>query len=154
MVDGVTILTPTGLVKLNEELRVLKVVRRREVANKIEHAKELGDLRENAEYSEAKDEQAFIEGRILELEALLNSATVVERTGGKDRVGIGSSVSVRIGERERSFEIVGANEADPTDGKISNESPLGRALLGRSIGDDVEIQAPKGEITYTIIGIS
>lgn len=154
MVDGQTYLTPEGLERLKEELRNLKQVRRKEIADKIERAKELGDLSENAEYQEAKDEQAFAEGRIIELETILNTATIVTSAGGTKQVGIGNTVRVRQNGDERTFTIVGANEADPTGGKISNESPLGRSLIGRRVGESLEVQAPKGTVTYKVVEIS
>lgn len=154
MVDGQTYLTPEGLERLKEELRNLKQVRRKEIADKIERAKELGDLSENAEYQEAKDEQAFAEGRIIELETVLNTATIVTSTGGTKQVGIGNTVRVRQNGDERTFTIVGANEADPTGGKISNESPLGRSLIGRRVGESLEVQVPKGRVTYKVVEIS
>ncbi len=150
MVDGQTYLTPEGLERLKEELRNLKQVRRKEIADKIERAKELGDLSENAEYQEAKDEQAFAEGRILELETVLNTATVVTSTGGTKHVGIGNTVRVRQNGNERTYTIVGANEADPTGGKISNESPLGSSLIGKRVGDEFEVVVPKGKMKYTV----
>ena len=155
MIGDQTYLTPEGMEKLKEELRKLKYERRKEIAEKIERAKELGDLSENAEYQEAKDEQAFIEGRIIELEAVINSATIVTGPSGTKQVGIGSTVRVRQEDgEERQFLIVGANEANPAAGKISNESPLGRALLGKNVRDTVEVRVPKGDVTYKITEIS
>lgn len=149
-----TYLTPEGLERLREELRVLKYERRKEIADKIERARELGDLSENAEYQEAKDEQAFTEGRILELETTINNATIITGPGGTKHVSIGSTVKVRTNGEERSYAIVGANEADPAGGRISNESPLGRSLLGQRVGDEIEVKAPKGTVTYRIVEIS
>lgn len=146
--------TSEGLAKIQEELHHLKTVRRREIADKIERAKELGDLSENAEYHEAKDEQAFIEGRIIELEQLANTAQVVERSGETQHVEIGSSVRVKCNGDEKEFSIVGANESDPVHGKISNESPIGKALIGHSIGDAIEVETPKGTKTYRVLGIA
>lgn len=154
MVDGQTYLTPEGLERLKEELRNLKQVRRKEIADKIERAKELGDLSENAEYQEAKDEQAFVEGRIIELDTILNTATIVTSPGGTKQVSIGNTVRVRQNGDERTYTIVGANEADPTGGKISNESPLGRSLIGRRVGESLEVQVPKGTVTYKVVEIS
>lgn len=156
MIGDQTYLTPEGMEKLKEELRKLKYERRKEIAEKIERAKELGDLSENAEYQEARDEQAFIEGRVIELEAIINSATIVTGPSGTKQVSIGSTVGVREegGGGDRQFLIVGANEANPASGKISNESPLGRALLGRHVRDTVEIRVPKGNVRYTIMDIS
>lgn len=154
MVDGQTYLTPEGLERLKEELRNLKQVRRKEIADKIERAKELGDLSENAEYQEAKDEQAFMEGRILELETVLNTATIVTSTGGTKQVSIGNTVRVRQNGDEHEYTIVGMSEADPTHGKISNESPLGRSLIGRQAGEAFEVRVPKGTVTYRVVEIS
>jgi transcription elongation factor GreA len=154
MVDGQTYLTPEGLERLKEELRHLKQVRRKEIADKIERAKELGDLSENAEYQEAKEEQAFIEGRIIELETVLNTATVVTSAGGTKQVSIGNTVRVRQNGEERTYAIVGANEADPAGGKISNESPLGRSLIGRRVGESFDVQVPKGTVTYKVVEIT
>jgi transcription elongation factor GreA len=155
MLGDQTYLTPEGLEKLKEELRQLKYERRKEIAEKIERAKELGDLSENAEYQEAKDEQGFIEGRILELEAIINTATIVTGPSGTKQVGIGSTVRVRQEDGdERQFLIVGANEANPVEGKISNESPLGRALLGKHVRETVEVRIPRGMVTYTVKDIS
>jgi len=154
MGDGNPYITSEGLEKITEELRVLKYVRRKEIADKIERAKELGDLSENAEYQEAKDEQAFTEGRILELETLLNTATVVAAPSGTKQVSIGSTVTVRQNGDERVFIIVGANEAEPAKGKISNESPLGRSLIGASVGDEIEVVVPKGKVTYKVRDIA
>ncbi|MFH1098491.1 MAG: transcription elongation factor GreA [Candidatus Uhrbacteria bacterium] len=148
-------LTPAGLEKLREDLHQLKYARRKEIAEKIEHAKELGDLSENAEYQEAKDEQAFIEGRIIELENLLNSATVVAPPSETKRVSIGSTACLGSDNGERTFTIVGANEADPGRGMISNDSPLGQALLGKSVGEEVEVKVPKGTtVTYKVLSIA
>ncbi|MDO8599026.1 MAG: transcription elongation factor GreA [bacterium] len=154
MTDGQTYLTPEGLEKLKEELRQLKFFRRKEIADKIERAKELGDLSENAEYQEAKDEQAFTEGRIIELETLLNTATIISAPSGTKQVEIGNTVTVRQNGDERVFAIVGANEADPANGKISNESPLGRSLIGKRAGEEFEVVVPKGKMTYRVKEIS
>lgn len=154
MVSDQRYLTHDGLQQIKEELRLLKTVRRPEIAEKIERAKELGDLSENAEYHEAKEEQGFIEGRIIELEAMVNSAVVVSAPTDARHVEIGNTVRVRLDGTERTFAIVGANEARPGNGKISHESPLGRALLGRAAGDEVDIQAPNGMRKCLILEIS
>lgn len=154
MTDEQSYITLEGLEKLQTELNHLKTARRREIAEKIERAKELGDLSENAEYHEAKDEQAFIEGRILELEGTLHTAQIVAAPTRGDQVEIGSSVQVKFNGDERQFSIVGASEADPSHGKISNESPLGRALIGHSVGDEFPVQTPRGTKTYRILGIT
>ncbi|USN53887.1 MAG: transcription elongation factor GreA [Candidatus Nomurabacteria bacterium] len=147
-------LTPTGLKKIQDELEQLKNVRRKEVANRIQEAKELGDLSENAEYTEAKNEQAFIEGRINELEMILKQAKVIAQTKGGDIVSIGSTITVQHSDGNKHiYTIVGSNEADPVEGKISHESPLGQAFLGRKTKDKVTIVVPKGTTEVTILEI-
>jgi transcription elongation factor GreA len=143
------------LKKLNEDLHNLKTVKRREVAARIETAKALGDLSENAEYHEAKDELGFVEGRILEIEDLLKHAVVIEHNV-KDgtNVRVGSTIKVRVNEKEKTYEIVGSNEADPLSGKVSNESPIGEALLGTHVGDTVNVKTPSGTTMYEVLEIS
>lgn len=146
--------TPEGLEKANKELQGLTEVKRPAVIEKIERAKEQGDLSENFEYHEAKEEQGFIEGRIQELEYLINNAVVVENNHKSNgMVEIGKTVKVKNGTETKEFLIVGANEADPVKGKISNESPLGEALIGKKVGEKVEIQAPKGVVRYQVLEI-
>jgi transcription elongation factor GreA len=145
--------TKEGLEKLKKELNELKNVRRKEVAARIEVAKDMGDLSENAEYNEAKEEQGFVEGRIAELEALVPNAVIIER-GNEQMVSVGSTVRIEANGKEREYTIVGASEADPVKGRISNESPLGTAFLGKSAGDSVEVKVPSGKIVYHIISIS
>ncbi|MDD3710996.1 MAG: transcription elongation factor GreA [Patescibacteria group bacterium] len=148
------IMTQEGYNKLKEELDYLSNVRRKEIAERIERAKELGDLSENAEYSEAKDAQALNEGRILELAGILKNVTVVESiTNGKGGVDMGSHVKVSINGNEREYVIVSFNEADPLSGKISNESPLGMAFLGKKKGDEVVVETPKGKFNYKILEV-
>ncbi|HBY99429.1 MAG: transcription elongation factor GreA [Ardenticatenaceae bacterium] len=155
MADKPTLLTVEGKRKLEEELHHLKAVRRPQVAERIRQAKEEGDLRENAEYDDAKMEQGFIEGRIRELEALLKHVQIIDSTNGNSMVTIGSTVSVREEDEqtEEVFTVVGSAEADPTSGRISNESPLGRSLLGRKPGDQVQVQTPGGLLTFIILKI-
>lgn len=139
-----TILTPEGLRKLEEELEFLKTVKRKEIAERIKQAKEFGDLMENSEYEDAKNEQAFTEGRILMLEGMLRSAKVIDNHDVRsDMVTVGSTVRL-MGEagEELSYTIVGSAEADPSKDRISNESPVGRALLGKRKGDTVTVQVP------------
>lgn len=143
-----------GLQKMKDELHYLKTVKRREVAARIEAAKELGDLRENADYTEAKDQLAFTEGRIIELEDMSHRAVVIEATGASDSVMIGSTVKVKFDDKEKVLTIVGSQEADPVNGKISNESPLGMAFLGRKVGEVVEVKVPAGLVKYSIVSIS
>lgn len=148
------IITQDGYNKLKAELDNLSNVKRREIADRIERAKELGDLSENAEYSEAKDAQALNEGRILELTNILKNVTVVNSTGSKDEVSMGSQVTVKTGNKERVYTLVSFNEADPINGKISNESPLGLAFLGKRKNDTVSVETPKGVVKYKITKIS
>ena len=150
-----TILTPEGLRKLEEELEFLKTVKRKEVAERIKQSKEFGDLMENSEYEDAKNEQAFIEGRILTLEGMLRNAKVInDHEVRSDVVTVGSTVRLadEAGE-ELTYTIVGSAEADPRRDRISNESPVGRALLGKRRGETVTVKAPAGTIRYTIRAI-
>lgn len=144
------IISQEGYQKLVEELELLSVERRREIAERIERAKELGDLSENAEYSDAKEAQAFNEGRIIELSNLLKTIVVADRPSG-GKVGMGSKLTVKSGGVEKKFTIVSFNEADPINGKISNESPIGQAFLNHISGDKVKVQTPRGEVEYQII---
>lgn len=145
--------TPAGLEKLKQELEELKG-RRKDLAEKIAEAKALGDLSENAEYHAAKDEQGMNESRVIEIEAILKQAIVVEKDGKSDTIQVGSEVIIKNGGGEKNFTIVGSNEADPTQGCISNESPFGQALIGKKKGDTAVIETPRGEITYTILKVS
>ncbi len=145
--------TKEGLEKLKLELKELKTGKRKEIASRIQEAKELGDLSENAEYAEAKTEQAFIEGRIIEIENLLKNATIISDETGKEIVQVGSTVIFQGPEGEKKYTIVGSNEADPGKGLISNESPLGQAFLGSKVGSKVEVRLPRGVVHYTIKSI-
>lgn len=152
------ILTPDGLKALEDELQELKVVRRKEIAQKIKEAREQGDLSENAEYDAAKDEQRDIEARIEELEKILKNVEVVDMEDDSEnleKVSFGLAVKVKDNEfgDEMEFKIVGATEANSLKGKISNESPLGKALIGAKKGDIVSVEAPAGVIEYTILDI-
>ena len=150
------ILTYEGLQKLEEELQNLKVVKRHEIAQKIKEAREQGDLSENAEYDAAKDEQRDIEARIEEIESILkNAEVVVEDEVDLDKISVGCKVRILDKEynEELEYKIVGSTEANSLKGKISNESPLGRALLGAKIGDEVKVEAPDGELTYQVLEI-
>ena len=142
-----TYLTRDGLEKLRLELDEMTNVRRAEVATRIHDAKEHGDLSENAEYEDAKNEQAFVEGRIQTLEALIKNATIIDEKHSTEHVQIGSTVSVESGDGKETFTIVGSTEASPRDGRISNESPVGRALLGRKKGDKVVVRVPAGDFS-------
>ncbi len=142
-----------GLKRLKEELEHLKTVKKPQVAERIERAKDLGDLRENAEYHDAKDQMGWVMGRIIQLESQIGHAKIIEKTVG-DTVGIGSTVKVKYGDKEKIMTVVGAAEADPIQGMISNDSPLGQALIGKKVGDDVEVEVPAGKITYSILEVS
>ena len=154
--DKKNILTYEGLKKLEDELENLKVVRRKEVSQKIKEAREQGDLSENAEYDAAKDEQRDIEARIEELEKILkNAEVVVEEEADLDKVSIGCSVKIHDCEfdEELEYKIVGSTEANSLKGKISNESPVGKALLGKQVGDTVTVETPAGEFSYKVLSI-
>lgn len=156
MADKEVILTVEGLNKLEKELDYLKSTRRREVAERIKQAIEFGDISENSEYEDAKNEQAFIEGRILQLEKMLRNAKVIDDQDVDDHiVTVGSTVKLRDLENSEDFEytIVGSAEADPSKSKISNESPVGKAILGKSVGSIVEISVPAGTLHYQIESI-
>lgn len=149
-----TYLTQDGLDKLHSELKELKTVRRKEIAHRIQEAKELGDLSENAEYTEAKTEQGFIEGRIIEIENILKNALVIENNKSNTEVHIGSTIEVEYQGKIIKYTIVGYNEANPAAGLISNESPIGQALLGHKMGDNVDVSLPRGTVNYKIKSIS
>lgn len=147
--------TKEGLKKIEEELANLKSVKRKEIAERIQDAKELGDLSENAEYIEAKEEQGFIESRIIELSQMVKNVELISHQTNKNIVQIGSTVRVRDEEeKEERYLIVGSSEADPLNKKISNESPFGCAFLGHKVGDRVTIQTPKGTRVLGIVGIA
>ncbi|HEX5014496.1 MAG TPA: transcription elongation factor GreA [Candidatus Limnocylindrales bacterium] len=151
-----TYLSAEGIARLQDELNELTTVRRPEVIARIKSAKELGDLKENADYTAAREEQSFLEGRIAQIEGLLRTAVVIEAQGADGRVHIGSSVSVEevAGEGEVvAYRIVGSAEADPAAGRISNVSPVGRALMGRAVGETVTVTTPRGDIMYRIVAI-
>jgi len=151
MTDKNILLTPAGLKKLKDELTHLKKVSRKEVAQKIKEAKEQGDLSENAEYAAAKEEQGQIESRISELEHTIKVAEVKDpSTNESDVVELGDTIIVGINGDQKEFEIVGTNEADPINGKISNESPLGKGLLGAKVGEEVDCPTPNGVTRCTI----
>jgi transcription elongation factor GreA len=151
------ILTVAGLQKLEEELELLKTQRRKEVAGRLKQAIEFGDISENSEYEDAKNEQAFIEGRIIMLEDMLRNAKVIDdNDDDSDVVTLGSTVLLRDMENsvEERYMIVGSAEADPMSNKISNESPVGKAVLGQSKGGAVEVMTPGGALLYQIVDIS
>ncbi|HMT20643.1 MAG TPA: transcription elongation factor GreA [Promineifilum sp.] len=150
--DDVLYVTAEGLKQINDELENLKTVRRNEVAQKLEIAIKQGDLKENADYHDAKEEQGFIEARIRQLESMLGRAKLIENRGPSNVVRVGSTVTVaEDGSDElETYTIVGAHEADPARGRISNESPIGHALLGAKKGQTVSAMIPAGTITFTI----
>ena len=150
------LLTQEGYQKLEDELKILKTVRRREVADRIKVAISFGDISENAEYDEAKNEQAQVEERIIKLESMIRRAVIIDESKiDSNVVTIGSIVKVNDMdfEEEVEYTIVGSAEADPYEGKISNESPVGKALLGRTIGDIVDVQVPDGVAKFEILEI-
>lgn len=146
MAEKPIFLTPEGRAKLEAELENLRTVRRAQVAERIHAAKEEGDIMENSAYDEAKNEQAFVEGRIMTIEQMLKNAVMIDSTRATDAVGIGSYVTVveRGSREEEMYQIVGSAEADPANGRISNESPVGRALLGQPEGKEVQVKTPNG----------
>jgi transcription elongation factor GreA len=147
------LMTSEGVEKLKEELKELTETRRPEIISRIKSAKELGDLSENAEYSSAKEDQSFVEGRIQEIEETLKHAKIVEN-GANGMVNIGSTLEVEVEGDKESIEIVGATESDLNGGKISIDSPVGQALLGHKTGEKVSIQTPDGAIDYKILKVS
>jgi transcription elongation factor GreA len=149
-----TYISKDGLDKLRAELAEMLNTRRPEIAQRIHDAKEHGDLSENAEYEDAKNEQAFVEGRIQTLQGMIKNASLIDEHTSTDHVQIGSSVKVTGDDGPETFLIVGSAEARPADGRISNESPVGRALLGRKKGDKVVVKVPAGDFAYTIVEIS
>lgn len=147
-------LTQERLDELKSELEELKTKRRVEVAERLRQAKEFGDLSENSEYTEAREEQSLVEGRIFELEEFLKKATIIQKAAGaRTKVEVGSTVTVKRGEAVLTYTIVGAYDAEPTEGKISDESPLGRAFMGRKVGEKAKAITPTGEIEYEILKI-
>ncbi len=150
------LLSNEGLKKVEQELEHLKSVRRREVAERIKQAREFGDISENSEYEDAKNEQAFIEGRILTLEKMLRNAKIIEESAGDPEVvTIGSQVTLRDLDEKETYEyaIVGSTEADPAENRISNESPVGKALLGTHVGQVVAIGVPAGTLRVEVLGV-
>ncbi len=153
MADKITYVTNEGLEKLQAELADLKTTQRKELAGRLEAAKALGDLSENAEYHDAKEALGMVEGRIREIGDMLKNLSVIESgtTGGVVRVG--SAIEVEVNGKKKSYTIVGSNEANPLEGYISNESPLGNAFLGHSVGDAVAVETPNGTVHYTVAKI-
>ena len=157
MIDDVVYITAEGLQKIKDELAYLKGERTEEIADKLQKAIAQGDLKENADYHAAKEEQGFVEGRIRDLEDSLRRAQIIEDSGPSDRVRVGSTVTVAeegYDDEEETYNIVGAHEADPANGRISNESPIGSVLIGAKVGQTVAAQTPGGEIRFTIKSIA
>ncbi len=149
-----TYLTPEGEAKLKAELAELKGPRRDELAKRLRSAIQMGDLSENADYHKAKEDQGFLEGRIQEIEYLLRNAVIIEKSASNGIVTIGSHVTIKEGSfPEETYHVVGAKEADPRNGKISNESPIGRALMEHKVGETVEAETPAGKIKLKILKI-
>lgn len=147
-------LTKDGLTKLQEELDHLINVRRAEVAQRIHDAKEMVGAQNTPEYDDARNEQAFVEGRILTLETLIQNAEIIEEAHDHQRVSLGSSVTVENHKGDKqTYTIVGSAEADPKEHRISNESPVGQALLGKTVGAEVQVEAPAGTLRWTILRI-
>jgi len=149
-----TFLTKEGFQKLQDELEHLRTVKRQEVADRLHEAMEGGELIENAEYEAAKNEQAFVEGRIQEVEMILATARVIEENGKSDVIQVGATVTIHEeGNPVETFTIVGAAEANPREGKISNESPIGKAILGHKAGETVQVDAPGGHFKVKIVKV-
>lgn len=146
-------LTPEGLERIKKELEYLKNQRRKELAEQLERSIGFGDISENAEFQEAKEQQAFVEGRILELEELIKSAETLPKVGSRDKVEIGCAVLVSSGKEKEQFYIVGPQEANPMEGRISIDSPVGRALLNQPKGAEIIVNTPEGNRKYKIIKI-
>jgi transcription elongation factor GreA len=148
------LLTAEGLEKIKKELETLGKVKRPEVIERIQEAVAHGDLSENADYAQAREEQSFIEGRILEIEDIIKNAEIISTNGGHhNSVSIGSTAVIKVNGQERKYTIVGSNEANPKEGKISNESTVGQALLSRKVGEKFKVSTPAGEMEYEIVSI-
>lgn len=149
-------LTPKGLEDLKIEHEQLVKTRRGEVVERLSSAREMGDLSENAEYTAAREELAFIDGRIEELEMLLKQVVIIEETGHRKSktINLGSKVTVKIKGKKEIFTLVGEWEADPIEKKISHESPLGKGLIGKTVGADITVEAPAGKMIYTVVEIN
>jgi len=149
-----TYLTAEGEAKLKAELEELKGPRRQELSVRLRSAIQMGDLSENADYHQAKEDQGFLEGRIQELEHVLRNAVIIQKNGSKDVVSVGSHVTIQEGSfSAETYHVVGAKEADPRNGKISNESPIGKALMDHKAGETVEAETPAGKIKLKILKI-
>jgi len=147
-------LTPEGEARLKAELKGLKGPRREELAKRLRSAIQMGDLSENADYHKAKEDQGFLEGRIQELEAILHNAVIIETNSNKDAVFIGAHVTIQEGDFDpETYHLVGPTEADPRKGKISHESPIGRALIDKKVGEIAEAETPGGKIKFKVLKI-
>ncbi len=147
-------LTPEGEAKLIAELEDLKGPKREELSKRLRSAIQMGDLSENADYHKAKEDQGFLEGRIQELEAILRNSIIIEKTQSKGLVTIGSTITIQEGDFDpETYHLVGATEADPRNGKISHESPIGRAIMDKKVGDVAEAETPGGKIKFKVIKI-
>ena len=156
MADKETILTVAGLQKLEDELETLRSVKRQEVAERIKVAISYGDISENSEYDNAKNEQAFVEGRIIELEKMIRTAKIIDNTAvSREIVTLGSKVIVEDMElkEQETYFVVGTTEADPTENRISNESPVGAAIIGQKVGTEINVPTPAGGLFYKIVAI-
>ncbi len=146
-------MTKEGLEKIKAEYQELTTNKRRQIAERIRLAKELGDLSENAEYADAKDEQAFVEGKILELEHTIKNAEVMDPSKGGGGIQIGSRIEVETENGQQTYTIVGHNEADPAKGFISHESPLGKAFIGKKEGENLQVTVPKGTLQLKVLKV-
>ncbi len=146
-------LTPERLEELKKELDVLKNEKRADVSERLKRAKEFGDLSENSEYTEAREEQSTVETRIIEIEEMLKQVSLIKKMAGGANVHIGSTVTVEKDGKEKTYMIVGSEESKPEENKISNESPLGLAFLGKKVGDSISVTIPSGEASYKITRI-
>jgi len=147
-------LSQSKMDELNAELKKLKEAIIPELATRIDEAKQLGDLSENAEYHAARDEMAWTQSRVKEIQSILENSVLIHAGGAGDTVSVGSSIVVETGGKQRDYTIVGAQEADPLSGKISNESPLGAAFLGKKKGDTIDVRVPSGTQTYKVLDVS
>ncbi len=153
--EKIQYLTPQGLADLEKEFDYLKNQKIPDIANRIDEAKQHGDLSEKAEYHQAKEEMAWAQGRKQEVQYILDNAKVMESVNQveHDMVGVGSTITVKTSDKTKSYTIVGPQEADPVQGKISNESPLGGTFIGHKVGDEVQVQTPAGKQIYTILDV-
>ncbi len=151
--NDVHYITAEGLAKLEQEMVEL-MKKRKATTLRIEEAIKMGDLSENAEYSDAKEEQAFIEGRVAEIEAILKSSEIIKKKRHSVTIGIGSKMTIKTGRQEQTFTIVGSEESDPSQGLLSLESPLGKAFLGHKKDDKVNVETPRGKLVYTVIEVA